>query len=318
VRVAIRQEGELTDLCRELGSRLIVCGPGDSPAGKCELRVHALLHVQGADRDTAHIVVAIQYLVKRYLDETESRTEVIVTGPEVQNALGLTEQDARRLTAWLHYAPMVTSTFTPDLPDLRATFTVSHEVLRLEGITSFEEYLRRADDIERGLSQQAIERGGKVKRLFQGDRSLGRAPHAPAAVFDILELHPEVRTHVEQLFLDGHHGEAVRSALTVLEVRVRKMLTERGTLDSQIPATPASMMATAFSEKNPAIRLNEGKTPSDRAEQRGFQFLAQGVMTWPRGSLTHELPEMEAAEALETLALVSMLMKRLDRVAPKG
>src|SRR5438034_8019029 len=63
VRVAIRQEGELTDLCRELGSRLIVCGPGDSPAGKCELRVHALLHVQGADRDTAHIVVAIQYLV---------------------------------------------------------------------------------------------------------------------------------------------------------------------------------------------------------------------------------------------------------------
>src|SRR3989442_1358695 len=172
VRVAIRQEGELTDLCRELGHRLIVCGLGDAPGGVCELRVHALLHIEGAERDTAHIVVAIQYLVKRYLDETESRTEVTVTGPELENALGLTDQDARRVTAWLLYAPMVTSAFTPDLPDSRAKFIVSHEVLRLEGITSFEEYLRRADEIERGQSQRAIEHGAKVKRPFRGERSL--------------------------------------------------------------------------------------------------------------------------------------------------
>jgi len=41
---------------------------------------------------------------------------------------------------------------------------------------------------------------------------------------------------------------------------------------------------------------------------------SQGVMAWPRGSLTHELPELRAADALERLALVSMLMKRHDRV----
>jgi len=195
-----------------------------------------------------------------------------------------------------------------------ATFTVSHEVLRLEGITTFKDYLARADEIERGQAQRAIDHSAKVKGLFRGERPLGRAQHAPAAGFDLLELHPEVRTHVEQLFLDGHHGAAVRSALTVLEVKVRKMLTECGTPDSDIPATPASLMATAFSEKNPVIRLNEGKTPFDRDEQRGFQFLAQGVMAWPRGSLTHALPELGAADALERLALVSMLMKRLDRV----
>ena len=126
-----------------------------------------------------------------------------------------------------------------------------------------------------------------------------------------------MRSYVEKLFLDGHYGAAVRSALTVLEVRVRKMLTEHSATLGEIPATPAALMATAFSEKNPVIRLNDGTTPFDRDEQRGFQFLAQGVMAWPRGSLTHDLPEMDAADALERLALVSMLMKRLDHVEPR-
>ncbi len=318
VRLSIRQDGDLTELCRELGHRLIDCVLGDAPAGACQLRVHALLHVQGAERDKALIVAAIQYLVKRYVAESESRPEVVATGPELENMLGLTEQEAHRVTAWLNFAPMVASTFTPDLPDRRATLKVSPDILRLEGIASFEEYLQRTDEIERNWAQRAVEHGAKVKRLFQGDRSVSRTPHAPTAVFDLFELHPKVRTHVEQLFLDGHYSAAVRSALTVLEVQVRKMVVERGTPESGIPATPASLMATAFSEKNSIIRLNEGKTPFDRDEQRGFQFLAQGIMAWPRGSLTHELPEMEAADALERLALVSMLMKRLDLVEPQS
>src|SRR5437899_944094 len=285
VRLAIRQDGELTELCRELGSRLIFCVIGDAPTGACELRVHALLRVEGAEREKALIATAIKYVVKRYIDEIESRQEVEVSGADFETALGLTEQEARRITAWLQYAPMITSSFTPDLSDRRARFKVSHDVLRLEGIEKFEEYLERADAIARNLSQRAIERGAKAKNMFRGDRSLTRVSNAPAGVFDTLELHPEVRSHVEQLFLDGHYGAAVRSALTVLEVRVRKMLTEHGTSPAKIPATPAALMATAFSEKNPVIRLNDGATPFDRDEQRGFQFLAQGVMAWPRGRL---------------------------------
>jgi len=189
--------------------------------------------------------------------------------------------------------------------------------LRLEEVTTFEGYLQRVDEIEQVQSQRAIEHGAKVKRAFQGHRMLGRPPRGAAASLDAFDLHDKVRSQVEQLFADGHYGEAVRKALTVLEVRVRTMLTEHGTGGSEIPVTPAALMAAAFSEKKPIIRLNEGTTPFDRDEQRGFQFLAQGVMAWPRGSLTHELREMEPSDALERLALVSMLMKRLDQVKTK-
>src|SRR6266550_339406 len=69
IRLAIRQEGELTELCSELGSRLICCVLGGAPAGACELRVHALLHVDGAQREKGLIATAIKYVVKRYIDE---------------------------------------------------------------------------------------------------------------------------------------------------------------------------------------------------------------------------------------------------------
>src|SRR2546429_5405399 len=96
-----------------------------------------------------------------------------------------------------------------------ATFTVSHDVLRLEEVTTFEGYLQRVDEIEQVQSQRAIEHGAKVKRAFQGHRMLGRPPRGAAASLDAFDLHDKVRSQVEQLFADGHYGEAVPKDLTV-------------------------------------------------------------------------------------------------------
>src|SRR5437899_12621087 len=73
VRLAIRQDGELTELCRELGSRLIFCVIGDAPTGACELRVQPLLRVAGAAPAKALMATAVQYVGKRPLPEIDSR-----------------------------------------------------------------------------------------------------------------------------------------------------------------------------------------------------------------------------------------------------
>src|SRR5204863_6380929 len=98
VRLEIRHDGDLADLCRQLGSRLIVCNLGESAGGTCELRIHSLLYLRGAGRDKQLIFKAIQYLLKRYIAEIESSDRIEVSTTEFQTQLRFKEEEARRIT----------------------------------------------------------------------------------------------------------------------------------------------------------------------------------------------------------------------------
>ncbi|MBI4502822.1 MAG: TIGR02391 family protein [Gemmatimonadetes bacterium] len=315
MRLAIRHEGDLFELGQEIGPELMVTGSTDSPNATCQLRIRALRVLEHAERDIEKVGAAIPYLVSRYL-EGAGEGEPRISPAEVQQALELSELETRRVLSWLAYAPRLLRGFGSG-PDGQITdFTLSDDILRLEGVTTLQEYLERTDRLDEDWRRKVAEVSPPPRALSSRPPRLGLRQSSSTLGLDLLELHEDIRQHVEKLFADEHYADAVRRALTVFEVRVREMVASRLRSGEGAPYG-VDLMGKAFSAKEPLIRLNDGATPTQRDEQRGFQFLAQGAMAWLRNCLTHELTNLQPSEALERLGFVSMLMKRLEAAANK-
>lgn len=74
-------------------------------------------------------------------------------------------------------------------------------------------------------------------------------------------------------------------------------------------------MARAFGGDPPPIALNALETANDRSEQEGFKFLTMGAMSGMRNLYSHgDVEQMSAMDAIERLAFVSLLFKRVGKV----
>lgn len=129
-------------------------------------------------------------------------------------------------------------------------------------------------------------------------RAPSGAPLAPA----LTDLHPAVQKAASQLYLDRHYADAITAATKALEIAVRER--------SGLPAWP-NLMGTAFSDQGPLdVRRHGGVTGDD--EQTGFRLLFMGAATALRNPRAHEFINDDPVSALEQLALVSLLFRRLD------
>lgn len=128
---------------------------------------------------------------------------------------------------------------------------------------------------------------------------------APVRRLTIENFHPRVVESAGKLFVDGHFSTAVIGAFASIEVRVR------GLLGSENSGT--KLMDEAFAGKDPkfSVARHEGRSGDD--EQAGFHALFRGAMLGIRNPGAHELAaEQDPQEALEYLALASLLHRRLD------
>ena len=118
-------------------------------------------------------------------------------------------------------------------------------------------------------------------------------------------LHPAIKSASESLFLDGHGTQAILEAFKAVNNKVKRR--------SGLRDDGRSLMARAFDEKRPILRLNRGQSVSDLDEQEGFRFIFMGVMQGIRNPRAHdETVEPDVDRALEYLGLASLLMRRLD------
>lgn len=72
-------------------------------------------------------------------------------------------------------------------------------------------------------------------------------------------------------------------------------------------------MRTVFSKKNPILAFNELKDQSDLDEQEGLMHLFEGAVLAFRNPRAHTLDEDWPEDALEFIAFLSLLAKRLER-----
>lgn len=124
--------------------------------------------------------------------------------------------------------------------------------------------------------------------------------------FETRNIHPDLPTKVRQLFDDGHPEQSVFEAFKFIEKDVKRLSRLRG-------KTGYQLMMDAFNENSPKVQLNGLTTESEIDEQKGFKFIFAGAATGIRNPRGHEVDIGDTPdEALDYLALASLLLRRLD------
>lgn len=163
---------------------------------------------------------------------------------------------------------------------------------------------------------------GPLDRFERVTRSVGaehetEAPATPAAPtepaepdephpFESRNIHPDFPSKVRKLFDNGHWEEAVFQAFKFIEHEVKQISGLRG-------KTGYALMMDAFNENNAKIKLNPLVTDSELDEQRGYKSIFAGAAAGIRNPRGHEVEIGDTPdEALDHLALASLLLRRLD------
>ncbi len=128
---------------------------------------------------------------------------------------------------------------------------------------------------------------------------------APVRRLNLLRLHPQVVASASDLFADRQYDSAVTEAMKSVEVRVRDL--------TGLQRSGAPLMQEAFKPKEPRldVAVETGRSGDD--EREGYFYLFRGAMIGIRNPKAHELSRGDDPdEALEVLALASLLHRRLD------
>lgn len=128
---------------------------------------------------------------------------------------------------------------------------------------------------------------------------------APVRRLSLQRLHPEVIAASSALFADRQYDSAVSEALKSVDVRVRTL--------TGLDLSGAALMQEAFKPKAPLldVAVETGRSGDD--EREGYFYLFRGAMIGIRNPKAHELSRGDDPdEALEVLALASVLHRRLD------
>ena len=147
---------------------------------------------------------------------------------------------------------------------------------------------------------------GLIKRLEEKREDLGgtKADRVRTA-FRGLDLHPRIAAVATDLYLNGHHNEAVFAASKALINLVRER-SGRHDLDG------APLMLTVFSKNAPVLAFSDLKNQTDEDEQQGMMHLYAGAVLAIRNPGGHDFPEESPDRALELIAFLSLLAKRAD------
>ena len=126
------------------------------------------------------------------------------------------------------------------------------------------------------------------------------------AAFQGLDLHPRIADACADLYRDRHYSNAVLNASIAL-VNFVKEKSRRHDLDG------APLMRTVFSRNNPILAFNDLSDQTDQDEQEGMMHLFEGAVLALRNPRAHTLLDDSPEMALEYIALLSMLAKRLEQ-----
>jgi uncharacterized protein (TIGR02391 family) len=159
---------------------------------------------------------------------------------------------------------------------------------------------------------QAVALLGSLVLRLEGERAkLGQGKDDRVrSAFDGLDLHPRIAAACGDLYRDKHYAEAVLGAFLALETFVQE---KAGRYDASGPL----LMEQVFSPDGPVLAFNALADQSDRDEQKGLMLLFQGVVFAFRNPRAPKVLADSSGEALETIALISLLAKRLERAEPR-
>jgi len=158
----------------------------------------------------------------------------------------------------------------------------------------------------RGRAQVVGILNGLIARLREKreDLTSGATPR-PATYFDHLNLHPRIVDVSRDLFLDGHHWEAVFAAAKALMNYIKER-SGRHDLDG------APLVRTVFSRNSPVLAFNDLASQTDQDEQEGMMHMFEGAVLAVRNPGGHAFPEGSEQRAVEYVSFLSLLAYRVQ------
>ena len=122
---------------------------------------------------------------------------------------------------------------------------------------------------------------------------------------DELGLHPVLQPECPKLFKDGHVNECARKALEKYETYVQSK--------TGSSAIGKNLMANAFSETVPGVKIEDIATKRGKGLQEGFKFLSMGAMSFWRNMFSHgDEKQIPHQDAIAILATVSHLLHYIE------
>lgn len=137
----------------------------------------------------------------------------------------------------------------------------------------------------------------------------------PAVLFNNIPWHPAIRQAAESLFIKAEYVMAVFQA-SVTFVDAVKNQTGHPLGRDRKPLDGGPLMDHVFLSKPPILKFNKLSNQAEENEQRGLGLIASGVVSAvrnPKGHTPQIAIALDPYEALEQLATISYLMKRLDK-----
>jgi uncharacterized protein (TIGR02391 family) len=126
-------------------------------------------------------------------------------------------------------------------------------------------------------------------------------------IFDTINLHPVIVNASKSLYESQHYASAIFEAFKAVNNYVK--------VKTKLPLDGKDLMAQAFREDNPVLKLNRLRTLSDKNEQEGFKFIFMGAIVGIRNPKAHDsITQTDKNKTLEYLALASLLI----RIAEQG
>lgn len=212
--------------------------------------------------------------------------------------------DPRVSSTAQNFSDTVLSIYGPNSPEYRR-FKNAHIWYGAPSLNPSHIELQAAFSAGRTHTIEAIEnlirRLGETKADFGGDTA-GRVRTA----FEGLDLHLRIAGVCEDLYRDGHYRNAVLDASVAL-VNLVKEKSRRNDLDG------AGLMTTVFSKNQPILAFNERRDKTEEDEQEGMMHLFLGAVLALRNPRAHALLDDSPEMALEYIALLSLLAKRVDQ-----
>lgn len=198
-----------------------------------------------------------------------------------------------------------------------------HEVIPVLWLTERSPQLVDGEDRRRGV-WEAYERlkDGIVlddltpidlAMLYEAVVSKTRQPDF-IALFNTMPWHPAIRVAAGSLFVKGEYVAAVFEAAKVFVDAVKQRAGHPHDSNGK-PLDGGPLMTYTFGGRTPRIKFTSLSNQTEQNEHRGLALIAEGIVSAlrnPKGHLPGAAIALTPEEALEQLATISYLMRRLD------
>ena len=303
LEIDLWNQAPLHEIISGIPGSLIVVETPIQRGTTCSLTLRGIAHCEGSQDDVENFVRAVALLASQYVQHGE---DVKVHSDLIASELGLSEIQCRRVVEllWREGGTLIGGGSRSN-DGASSELNIGPSALHFVGTSSLEDFFDRVKKAEEARRSESS--FGRSRGWYDAGAPERIVPTPPQGfVIEDWSLHPAVVNASSSLFISEHYAEAVRTALQVFEHHVQRLC-------SLPDVFGKDLMAKAFNEKNPLIRINPLVSLTDRNDQEGFKFLAMGIMVGLRNTYSHGEPKKpSASEALEQLTFLSILFRRLE------